>query len=415
VIPPIGQGRLRPGQVIAAGCRDRRSRLRAVIGGHVFASRLDGFADSYHTFAMLKRTPLYDFHKNAGAKFVDFAGWEMPLLYKSIVEEHEQTRRSGGLFDVSHMGRLSFKGPDADTFLNYVVTRNLTDQAIGQSRYALVCNAEGGVLDDVIVSRDARNWMMVCNASNREKLVAYFHDVRQAKGFDFDMADNTEATAMLAIQGPKVLDRIASIVDARNIRRYHFEHRTIMGFFQVTVFRSGYTGEDGVELIISAKLAGMATKAVGSGWEKLEATVKPVGLGARDTLRMEAAMPLYGHELTETGDPLSAGLAWAVSLDKDFVGAAALRKIHDAGPKRKLVGLELDGKRIARPDTPVLLGGRQIGHVTSGTLSPTLQKSIAMAYVEAAHADEGTKLQVDLKGTTNPAVIVKLPFYKRAK
>ena len=364
---------------------------------------------------MLKRTPLYDFHKNAGAKFVDFAGWEMPLLYKSIVEEHEQTRRSGGLFDVSHMGRLSFKGPDAEAFLSYVVTRNLADQAIGQSRYSLVCNEAGGVLDDVIVSRDAKNWMMVCNASNREKLVAYFHEVRQAKGFDFDMADNTEATAMLAIQGPKVLDRIASIVDARNIKRYHFEHRTIMAFFQITVFRSGYTGEDGVELIISSRLAGNATKAVGSGWEKHEATVKPVGLGARDTLRMEAAMPLYGHELSEMSDPLSAGLGWAVALEKDFVGAAALRKIHDAGLKRRLVGLELEGKRIARQHTPVMLGGRPIGEVTSGTFSPTLQKSIAMAYVEAERAGEGTKLEVDLKGTMNPAVVVKMPFYTRPK
>ncbi|MFI5378408.1 MAG: glycine cleavage system aminomethyltransferase GcvT [Tepidisphaerales bacterium] len=364
---------------------------------------------------MLKRTPLYEFHKNAGARFVDFAGWEMPLLYNSIVGEHEQTRASGGLFDVSHMGRLSFKGPDADAFLNHVVTRNLADQAVGQSRYSLVCNEDGGVLDDVIVSRDAKNWMMVCNASNREKLVGYFHEVRQEKGFDFDMGDNTEATAMLAIQGPKALDRIASIIDARNIKRYHFEHRTIMALFQVTVFRSGYTGEDGVELIISSKLAGMATKAVGAGWEKHEATIKPVGLGARDTLRMEASMPLYGHELNETTDPLSAGLAWAVSLDKDFVGADALRKIHDAGLKRKLVGLELEGKRIARPETPVMLGGRQIGQVTSGTFSPTLQKSIAMAYVEAGHAGVGTKLDVDLKGAMNAAVVVKMPFYKRAK
>ncbi len=362
---------------------------------------------------MLKRTPLYEFHKNAGAKFVDFAGWEMPLLYRSIVEEHEQTRRSGGLFDVSHMGRLSFKGADAETCLNYVVTRRISDQAIGQCRYSLVCNEQGGVLDDVIVSREAKGWLVVCNASNREKLVRHFHQVRQRKGFDFDLADNTEATAMLAIQGPKVLDRIASVVDARTIRRYHFEQRTIMGLFQITVFRSGYTGEDGVEIILSNKLAGMATKAVGAGWEKHEATVKPVGLGARDTLRLEAAMPLYGHELTESIDPLSAGLGWAVSLDKDFIGSAALRKIQETGPRQRLVGLELEGKRIARQDAPVMREGKQVGRVTSGTFSPTLQKSIAMAYVDIQCAALGTRLDVDLKGTLNPAMIVKLPFYKR--
>jgi aminomethyltransferase len=365
---------------------------------------------------MLKRTPFYDFHVSAGAKLVDFAGWEMPLLYRGIVDEHKQTRRSGSLFDVSHMGRLLFSGKDAQTFLNRILTRNVTDQVVGQSRYSLVCNESGGILDDIIVSRDAKNWSMVCNASNRTKLVKYFGEFRRGNSLDFDMVDNTEATGMVALQGPKVIERLSQDLqtDLRAIKRYHFENVNAV-FFKVTVFRSGYTGEDGVEVVLPAKMAAMAIKLLAGASTKADATIKPAGLGARDTLRMEAAMPLYGHELGETLDPLSAGLGWAVDLTKDFVGAVALREIQQSGPKRKLVGLELEGKRIARQGTAVKIDEAIVGEVTSGTLSPTLQKSIAMAYVDANHASEGTQLMVDLKGTLNAAKIVKLPFYKRAK
>jgi aminomethyltransferase len=365
---------------------------------------------------MLKRTPFYEFHVSAGAKLVDFAGWEMPLLYRSIVDEHEQTRKSGSIFDVSHMGRLSFSGRDAQAFLNRVLTRNVSEQVVGQSKYSLVCNEGGGILDDVIVSRDAKNWMMVCNASNRAKLVKYFGDVRRSMGLDFDMADNTEASGMVALQGPKVIDRLAEVlpIDLWAIKRYHFEAANAV-FFKVTIFRSGYTGEDGVEVVLPAKMAGMAIKMLAGAADKEDATIKPAGLGARDTLRMEAAMPLYGHELNETSDPLSAGLGWAVDLTKDFVGAVALREIQQAGLKRKLVGLELEGKRIARQGTAVKIDEKTVGEVTSGTLSPTLGKSIAMAYVDVNHAAEGTQVMADLKGMNNPAKIVKLPFYKRAK
>jgi aminomethyltransferase len=366
---------------------------------------------------MLKRTPFHDFHTQAGAKLVDFAGWEMPILYRSIVDEHEQTRTSGSIFDVSHMGRIHFSGPDATKFLNHVLTRNVADQKVGQSRYSLVCNETGGVLDDVIVSKDVKNWILVCNASNRERLVKYFTKIRHDLDLDFDMADNTEGTAMVALQGPKVIERVAGVlpVDLKSMKRYHFESGNYMGMLKFTVFRSGYTGEDGVEIIIPAKVAPMAMKLIGGSTGKETATIKPAGLGARDTLRLEAGMPLYGHELTETIDPLSAGLNFAVDLNKDFVGAEALRKIAADGPKRKLVGLELEGKRIARQGSPVVLDGQPVGEVTSGTLSPTLQKSIAMAYVDADRATEGTALAVDLKGTTVPATVVKLPFYKRQK
>lgn len=365
---------------------------------------------------MNKRTPFYDFHVQAGGKMVDFAGWEMPILYRSIVDEHEQTRRSGSIFDVSHMGRLVFTGTDAQAFLSHVATRNIADQAVGQSRYSLVCNEAGGVLDDIIISRDAKNWLVVCNASNREKLVGHFTEVRKARGFDFDMADNTEATAMVAIQGPAVIEKLAEVlpVDLRNLKRYHFETGSVM-FIKVQVFRSGYTGEDGVELIFSAKMAGMAMKMLGGKGDRPDSTVRPAGLGARDTLRLEAGMPLYGHELSETIDPISAGLGWAVDLSKEFIGVEALRKVKEAGPKRKLVGIELEGKRIARQETSLMRDGAAIGQVTSGTFSPTLQKSIAMAFVDAGTSAVGTELQADLKGTLVPAKIVALPFYKRSK
>jgi aminomethyltransferase len=365
---------------------------------------------------MLKRTPFYDFHVSAGAKLVDFAGWEMPILYRSINDEHEQTRRSGSIFDVSHMGRLHFSGKDAPAFLNKVLTRNVADQKAGQSRYSLVCNERGGVMDDVIISRDVKNWILVCNGSNRQKLVRYFTEMRTRTGLDFDMSDQTESTGMVAIQGPRVIERLAGVlpVDLKGMKRYHFESGSYLGMLKFTVFRSGYTGEDGVEVVIPGKVAPIAMKLIGGKTDKADATIKPAGLGARDTLRLEAGMPLYGHELNEEMDPISAGLGFAVDLTKDFIGVQKLREVKEKGPARKLVGLELEGRRIARQAMAVISDGRAVGEVTSGTFGPTVQKSIAMAYVDANVAGEGTQLAVDLKGTVNPAKVVKLPFYKRS-
>lgn len=364
----------------------------------------------------LKRTPFHDFHVSAGARMVDFAGWEMPLMYRSIVEEHEHTRQSGSVFDVSHMGRLHFSGSDAQAFLSKVATRKLDDMVPGQSRYSLICNENGGVLDDVIISRDNRHWLMVCNASNRLKLIQYFTDLRRQLDMDFDLADQTEATAMIAIQGPKVIDKLSEVlpVDLKGLKRYRFTHGSYMMLVKFTVFRSGYTGEDGVEMILPAGMASMAMKALAGRFDRPEATLKPAGLGARDTLRLEAGMPLYGHELTEQIDPISAGLAWAVDLSKDFIGVEPLRRIKEQGPARKLVGMELQGRRIARQDAPVLKSGEPVGVVTSGTFGPTVQKSIAMAYVDAALANEGTEVEVDLKGQIIAAYVVRLPFYTRA-
>lgn len=229
---------------------------------------------------MLKRTPFYDFHVSAGAKMVDFAGWEMPILYRGIGDEHAQTRNSGSLFDVSHMGRLSFTGKDTAAFLNRVLTRNVSEQRTGQSRYSLVCNEDGGVLDDIIISKDSKNWILVCNGSNREKIVSHLTRQLKESRLEVEMADNTENTAMVAIQGPKVIERMAGIlpVELRSMKRYSFVSDSFM-LIKFTVFRSGYTGEDGVELIIPAKMASMAIKLVGKA-DHDGATIRPAGLGA---------------------------------------------------------------------------------------------------------------------------------------
>jgi aminomethyltransferase len=363
---------------------------------------------------MLQRTPFHDFHVAAGGRMVDFAGWDMPIMYRSILDEHHHTRNSGSIFDVSHMGRLYFSGKDAETFLNVIFTRDVTQQKVGQCRYGLLCNAAGGVIDDVIVSRDKKQWLMVVNASNREKVIQHIHQVRKERDLDFDLNDQTEATAMIALQGPKVIEKISEHLQAAaTLKRYQFVTDSFMMMIKYTVSRTGYTGEDGVEVILPARMAGTAMKMLAGRFDRPEATLKPAGLGARDTLRMEAGMPLYGHELSEEIDPISAGLSWAVSLDKMFIGADALRKIAADGPARKLVGLQLDGRRIARQGS-VVTGAAGAGIVTSGTFSPTLQKSIAMAYVNAADAHEGATLTVDLKGEHASASVVKLPFYKRA-
>ena len=364
---------------------------------------------------MLKRTPFYDFHVAHGGKMVDFAGWEMPLSYrKGIIEEHKHCRASGSIFDVSHMGRLYFTGPDTLKLLDRVLTRKISDQQVGQSRYSLVCNETGGVLDDVIISRDAKNWIMVCNASNRAKIVQHLQAVRRQLDLDVDLADQTESTAMIALQGPRIIEKLTGKlpVDLASLKRYHFVTGSIM-LVKFTVFRSGYTGEDGVEIVLPAKMAGLALKLLGDRIGEENATLQLAGLGARDTLRMEAAMPLYGHELNETSDPLSAGLAWAVDLSKDFIGAPALRQTAATGPARKLVGLELSSPRIARQGYTVLHANQPASQVTSGTFSPTLQKSIAMAYISAPLATPGTQVAVDLKSTQIPATVVPLPFYRK--
>lgn len=361
----------------------------------------------------MKRTALYDTHARLGAKLVEFGGWEMPLLYTGIVDEHVHTRTASSVFDVSHMGRLIFRGPDAQALLDRVCTRNCAKLAVGRCGYAHVCNDSGGILDDVIVSRAESHWIMVCNASNREKIVRHIRT--EAAGRNVTLDDQTEQTAMLAIQGPATLKLFREHIPIQfgEIKKYAFVTGSYMGT-SYTLFRTGYTGEDGLELVLPNAAGVLAWDFLTQDGGSERVTVKPAGLGARDTLRLEAGMPLYGHELGEHIDPLSAACGWVVDLTKDFIGGAALRKIAADGPKRKLVGLALDGKRIARQGTAIRADGRVVGEVTSGTFSPTLQKSIAMAYVDAPLAVEGSALTAELKGEPASATVVGLQFYKRS-
>ncbi len=362
------------------------------------------------------RTPLYDTHKRLGARLIDFGGWEMPVMYRGVQEEHLHTRSASSIFDVSHMGRLLISGKEAEPLLQQVCTRNLSKLKVGRCGYSHLCNERGGVLDDVIVSRYDSYFLMVCNASNREKIVAHLQ--HHAEGRTVTIDDMTTRTAMFAVQGPATMElfRRNMPVKLEEIHRYGFITGSYMGT-KYSVFRSGYTGEDGLEIIFPAAAGGLVWDYLTQERSGPQATIRPAGLGARDTLRLEAGMPLYGHELTEDTDPLSAGCGWCVDLEEDFVGAEALRQIDADGPGRKLAGLVLEGRRIARQGAKVLAHGAdaEVGVVTSGTLSPTLGKSIAMAYVDAARLASEERLAVDVRGTRVGATVVPLPFYKRPK
>ncbi|MHC4274835.1 MAG: glycine cleavage system aminomethyltransferase GcvT [Planctomycetota bacterium] len=368
----------------------------------------------------LRRTPFHQYHVQQGARMVEFVGWEMPMLYRSIIEEHRQVRTSGGMFDVSHMGRLTFRGRDARRFLDHVCTRQIFGMADGQCRYSIVCNDQGGCRDDALVYRvDEQRYLMVCNAANRAKLLEHFEARR--RDLEFDLRDETIETAMLAVQGPRVMDLIGRFApEIAELKRYWFTVKNVLGA-DVIISRTGYTGEDGVEVILPALLAVPAVEMVVSEAGADEQAVQPAGLGARDTLRLEAAMTLYGHEITEEIDPLSAGLKFAVKLDKGdddeqvghFIGQEALQEIARRGPQRRLAGLVLEGRRTARQGMKVRAGDAEIGFVTSACLSPTLDQSIAMAYLDAGRAEAGGTVTVELERAEVAAQIVKLPFYER--
>jgi aminomethyltransferase len=372
--------------------------------------------------AALKRTPFHALHLDHKAKMVEFAGYEMPIAYGSIIEEHKWCRSSAGFFDVSHMGRLRFSGRHARKFLDHVCTRQIFGMTAGMVRYSLVCNEQGGCRDDVLVyCVDEDEYLMVCNASNRHKLLKHF---AERKGdFSFKLEDETESTAMVAIQGPKAMELISRMSSTiPTMKRYRFMVKNLV-VIKLLVSRTGYTGEDGVEVILPAGMAKLALGMVLKDMGGDTSVVKPVGLGARDTLRMEAGMPLYGHEITEEIDPVSAGLEFAIKFDKGmtgtaddertgtFIGQDALRRIKAEGPKRRLVALFVEGRRSPRQGMQVLSGGHVVGELTSGCISPSLDRGIAMAYVPAAMAAEGTAFEVDLAGKgTTPAVVTKSPF-----
>jgi aminomethyltransferase len=358
---------------------------------------------------MALRTPLYDWHLAHAATMVEFAGWDMPIRYGSISDEHQAVRSAAGLFDISHMGRLSFSGAGATDFLQNVWTNNVATMKDMQARYGLVCNDQGGIRDDVLVYRWPYGWAMVVNASNRDKIVAWLR--QHLAGRDVALQDQTESTCMLAVQGPRAVEICAGMfpLDLAQIK-YYFAAPTQYRGQGCVVSRTGYTGEDGLEIMAAAAQA--ATLAD----DLLARGARPCGLGARDTLRLEAAMPLYGHELSEDIDPLQAGLGWAVKLDKgDFIGRDALRKRQQDPGRPVRAGLQLEGKRAAREGAAVLHEGKPVGRVTSGTFTPTLQRAIAMAYIPPALAAAGTRLEAEVGKAQAAAVVVALPFYSRPR
>lgn len=353
-------------------------------------------------------TPLHDWHAAHGGRMVDFAGWHMPVQYTSITEEHGAVRNDVGVFDISHMGRLRFDGEDACRFLDRLLTNHVEAVKPGRIRYSLVCNQDGGILDDVLIYRLTDEYLLVVNASNREKLLAWIKD--HETGFDVACRDTTADTCMIAVQGPRAVEILAPLVSVDlTAMKYYTSVETGIEGEAALISRTGYTGEDGFEIIVDASQGPPL-------WQKLvDAGARPCGLGCRDTLRLEAAMPLYGHELDESIDPLTAGLAFGVKLDAaDFIGRDALLAVRDNPTGRERVGLMLAGKRIAREGAELVSkSGEPVGTVTSGTFSPTLAKSIAMGYIQQSYARPGTEIEVDIRGKREPATLVPLPFYKR--
>jgi aminomethyltransferase len=369
----------------------------------------------YGMSGVLLETPLHAWHAAHGGRLVDFAGWSMPVQYGSIIDEHQATRKAVGLFDVSHMGRLRIDGPGGAALLDRLLTRKVNGLGPGKIRYSLVCKEDGGILDDVLVyhlqqPQGDLYHQLVVNASNREKIVAWIRAQMQP-GDEATLTDQTRETAMIAVQGPRALRVLEPLIGADGLGYYTGAETSICGHRGI-VSRTGYTGEDGCELIVPAPHAvDVWTRVLDAG---KESGARAVGLAARDTLRLEAAMPLYGHELNEQLDPLTAGLGFAVNLSgREFIGREVLVKIGSQPNRQVRVGLELSGRRIPREHYPVLAGSERAGEVTSGTFSPTLQKSIAMAYVQPQFAKAGTELAVDIRGAAEACRVVELPFYKR--
>ena len=374
---------------------------------------------------MLK-TPLNKLHHEHGGKMVDFAGWEMPIAYGSIQDEHVQVRTSGGMFDVSHMGRLKVTGRHARRLLGRVCSRRIGDMQQGQCRYGLICNEQGGVKDDVLVYRmDDTDFLVVVNASNREKIVEHLQKVIADEDMVVKLDDQTMKTAMVAIQGPKVMDLVSRVSsEVPTLKRYRFTVKNLL-IAKLIVSRTGYTGEDGVEVILPANIVDMALKLLlkDVDLKAQQSDMKLIGLGARDTLRLEAGMPLYGHELGEDINALSCGVDFAIAMDKDqgdmpepFIGQESLKKTQaEGGPARTLAAFVAQGKRTPRQGMAVKIDGKEVGVITSGCTSPTLGVPIAMGFLERDANVPGAMVAIDTGKVEIEAEVRANPVYKKPK
>ena len=363
--------------------------------------------------ATLRRTPLYECHREAGAKIVSFAGWEMPVQYAGVIEEHRAVRQAAGLFDVSHMGEIAVRGPGAERYLDWLTPNQVEKLVPGRAHYSGLLTEQGTYVDDLLVYRLEENeFLLVVNASNQDKDLSW---VQRHAPSGVEVEDVSDRYALLALQGPQASAILAPLtdVDLGALRYYAFAPGTVDGH-RALVSRTGYTGEDGFELYVDPEAAAPL-------WRRLLAAgashgVAPAGLGARDTLRLEAGMALYGHELDAATTPLEAGLSWVVKLDKgEFLGREALARQQEEGVPRRLMGFEVAGRGIARDGHPVLHAGSRVGQVTSGTWSPTFERALGMAFLPAALAEAGTEVEIDVRGRIVPARLAALPFYRRSR
>ncbi|MBI3602866.1 MAG: glycine cleavage system aminomethyltransferase GcvT [Nitrospirae bacterium] len=365
----------------------------------------------------MKRTPIFDGHVAAGAKLVDFAGWEMPIQYSGVVDEYQTVRTTAGLFDVSHMGRVLVSGPGALPFLQRVTTNDVAKLAVLESHYSMVCNRRGGIMDDIFVYRiKPQDYYLCVNASNREKIAAWLLD-QAAGASEVQICDRSADVAQLALQGPasrRILSNLG-VKEIDSVKPRHCLEASLHGD-PLLITRTGYTGELGYELYMAADRALSIWKALIQVGKS--AGLKPTGLGARDLLRLEMAYLLYGNDISEDTTPIEAGAGWVVNFEKgDFIGRETLKRQKDGGLTRRLVAFELLQKAVPRHGFKILSNsqsdGKEIGEVTSGNLSPILQKGIGLGYVPPDLAQVGASIVVDIRGKAIPAAIVKPPFYKR--
>ena len=349
----------------------------------------------------LQRTPLFERHQAVGAKLVPFAGWEMPVQYSGIREEHLAVRRAAGVFDVSHMGEIETRGPEAEDLLQHLLSNDVRRIPEGGAQYAVLCREDGGVLDDLFTYRLAEgHFLTVTNASNHERDLEWFGS--HAEDFDADVVDRISDFAMLAVQGPEACAVVRGLADGRLPARNHCCTRTVAGV-PMLVCGTGYTGEPGVELLLDP---GSAPEV----WDQLlQAGARPAGLGARDTLRLEVCFHLHGNDLSEERNPIEAGLGWCCKEDTGFIGAEAIREARTAGTPDKLVPFLVEGPGIARQGNPVEGGGE----VTSGTHSPCLERGIGLAYLPADRAGEGERFRIDVRGKLRDAVVGSKPLYSK--
>jgi len=358
-----------------------------------------------------QRTPLYSRHVEAGARLAPFAGFEMPVVYDSIVGEHRAVRNSAGLFDASHMGEVRIRGHQALELAQRVFSNDVAGTRLGRVRYGLLCLEDGGVIDDVTLYRTADDEVLLCvNASNIAEDLAWIREVHRSRGLDCDVIDESEQTALLALQGPRALELAGKLLadDVSPPRRWRFENTQLAGR-DVCLSRTGYSGEDGYEIYVASQHAG-------SLWDALVSesgdALRLAGLGARDTLRTEMGYSLYGHELDREHDPLEAGLERFLAFDQEFIGREALQRTARAGPERRLVGLLLEGRQVDRHGYPIL-DDEVIGVVTSGTYGPSVERSIAMGYVPARYATAGTQLAVEIRERRVACRVTPTPFFSR--